>query len=115
MSVTRRGPHPATVSLAAWFEQNLLTPIHRDTIVADWEGSQRDPLKRVRRNGGARELLDPKGIAILWGRGDRKIINQLGIGPVGDDYFISYKPKNQQELDLLRDGRNAELGSPRFP
>jgi hypothetical protein len=29
-------------------------------------GSQLDPLKRVRRNGGARDLLEGEGIEIAW-------------------------------------------------
>lgn len=28
-------------------------------------GPQLDPLKRVRRNGGARDILDPEGIEII--------------------------------------------------
>lgn len=29
-------------------------------------GSQLDPLKRVRRNGGARDILDREGIEVVW-------------------------------------------------
>jgi hypothetical protein len=29
-------------------------------------GSQLDPLKRVRRNGGARDILEGEGIEISW-------------------------------------------------
>ncbi len=34
-------------------------------------GSQLDPLKRVRRNGGARDILDREGIEIIWLGGNR--------------------------------------------
>jgi hypothetical protein len=33
-------------------------------------GSQLDPLKRVRRNGGARDILDREGIDVVWLRGN---------------------------------------------
>lgn len=34
-------------------------------------GSQLDPLKRVRRNGGARDILDREGIDIIWLGGNK--------------------------------------------
>lgn len=34
-------------------------------------GSQLDPLKRVRRNGGARDILDREGIEIVWLGGNK--------------------------------------------
>jgi hypothetical protein len=34
-------------------------------------GSQLDPLKRVRRNGGARDILDREGIGIIWLGGNK--------------------------------------------
>ena len=34
-------------------------------------GSQLDPLKRVRRNGGARDILDREGIEIIWLGGNK--------------------------------------------
>lgn len=39
--------------------------VTREQIV-DAAGSQLDPLKRVRRNGGARDILDSEGIDIVW-------------------------------------------------
>ena len=63
---------------------------------------QHDYMKRVRRNGGARDLLAPKGIALLWGGGDKATIAKLNLGPVSADEFISYKPVTQSEADLLR-------------
>jgi hypothetical protein len=44
--------------------------ITRDQIVAA-AGSQLDPLKRVRRNGGARDILDREGIEVIWLGGNR--------------------------------------------
>ena len=34
-------------------------------------GSQLDPLKRVRRNGGARDILDREGIEVIWLGGNK--------------------------------------------
>ena len=63
---------------------------------------QKDYMKRVRRNGGARDLLAPKGIAVLWGQKDRDLIVRLGLGDVTDEEFISYAPTDPQHLSLLR-------------
>jgi hypothetical protein len=112
-SQIRGAARAASRRLAAHFEANQGTPISRDTV-ADLADEQKDPLKRVRRNGGARDYLDPKGIAILWGKGDRKVIKQLGLGPVADDEFIAYKPKSQSEFDIIRSGSHKKLQSPGF-
>jgi len=39
--------------------------VTREQIV-EAAGSQLDPLKRVRRNGGARDILDHLGIEVVW-------------------------------------------------
>jgi hypothetical protein len=100
----------ASARLAALFEKRLGAAVSR------WEvqkvANQLDYMKRLRRNGGARDILDQKGIALLWGSGDSSVISKLGIGPVGADEFVSYKPKDQQELNLLRQNGHADLQKP---
>jgi hypothetical protein len=59
-------------------------------------------MKRVRRNGGARDILAPLGIAILWGGADRVLITALRLGPVGPDEFISFTPRTPSESTMLR-------------
>jgi hypothetical protein len=59
-------------------------------------------MKRIRRNGGARDILAPQGIAILWGQKDRALIAKLNLGRIGPDEFISYQPKKTSEIDALR-------------
>lgn len=76
------------------------TPIPRSAISAI--ASQLDPLKRVRANGGARDILRPEGIAILWGQNDRDVIRDLGLGSILSDEFISVRPETEVELTLLR-------------
>lgn len=58
-------------------------------------------MKRIRRNGGARDNLAPKGIAILYSETDRALMQQLRLS-FGTREFVSYKPKNEAEAVLLR-------------
>jgi hypothetical protein len=104
-------PGGATQRLAALFEENQGVPISRQQI-QDLAGSQLDYMNRLRRNGGARDILDEKGIALLWGGRDRLVIELLGLGPITTNEFISYTPANQGELDLLRSNRHADLQAP---
>lgn len=86
--------------VAELFRNVQNTPIPRSAIPAI--APQLDPLKRVRKNGGARDILRPEGIAILWGRKDRETIAELGLGPVLSDEFISVAPDNEHDLSILR-------------
>ncbi|GAW41305.1 Type-2 restriction enzyme NaeI [Brevundimonas sp. SH203] len=86
--------------VAELFRNVQNTPIPRSAIPAI--APQLDPLKRVRKNGGARDILRPEGIAILWGRKDRETISELGLGPVLSDEFISVEPDNEHDLSILR-------------
>ena len=102
----------ASERLATLFEERQGEPVSR------WEvqevAAQLDYMKRLRRNGGARDILDEKGIALLWGGGDSHVISVLGLGPVANDEFISYTPANAKELALLRANGHAELQNPGF-
>lgn len=105
-------PTGASKRLANLFEGKQGVPISR------WEvqkvANQLDYMKRLRRNGGARDILDQKGIALLWGSGDHYLIQQLGLGSVAADEFIAYTPKSAAELALLRANGHADLASPGF-
>jgi hypothetical protein len=92
MSATRR--------VAEMFEQRQGVPISREEVRR--VANQLDYMKRIRRNGGARDILDQKRIAILWGAGDRGLIASFGLGSVSETEFISYAPKNASELALIR-------------
>lgn len=102
----------ASTRLAELFENKQGVPISRDEIerIAD----QLDYMKRLRRNGGARDILDQKGVALLWGSGDRIVIEKLKLGPVSEREFISYTPKDRAELILLQRNGHSELVSPGF-
>ncbi|NTH46618.1 hypothetical protein G6K98_15930 [Agrobacterium rhizogenes] len=86
--------------IAALFEKIQRRPISRLQVQA--LAQQHDYMKRIRKNGGARDVLAPKGIALLWGQGDRSIIEALRLGPVTADEFISVTPQTVEEETLLR-------------
>ncbi|MBY3589485.1 hypothetical protein HJA87_06250 [Rhizobium bangladeshense] len=86
--------------IAALFEKIQRQPISRLQVQA--LAQQHDYMKRIRRNGGARDVLAPKGIALLWGQGDRATIEALNLGPVTADEFISVKPQTPEDTALLQ-------------
>ena len=93
-------PRGGTERLAALFRAVQGRPISRLLVQA--VAQQDDYMKRIRRNGGARDLLAPEGIAILWGQKDRELIRKLGLPSCGPDEFISFKPESLEEITLLR-------------
>ncbi len=85
--------------IAELFRRCEGTGVSRVQIVA--VGAQDDPMRRVRRGGGARDFLAPQGIAILYSENDRDLMRQLGLR-FGSREFMSYRPKNAKEVELLR-------------
>jgi hypothetical protein len=86
--------------VAALFREIQKRPISRLHVQAI--AQQDDYMKRIRRNGGARDILAKEGIAILWGQADRVAIKKLKLGSIGPDEFISYKPLVADEIALLK-------------
>lgn len=95
--VTHRG---GAARVAELFRHLQRTPIPRSAISAI--AAQLDPLKRVRANGGARDILRLEGIAILWGQKDRPLITALGLPQILSDEFISLSAHTPNEASLLR-------------
>lgn len=89
-----------TSRIAALFELVQRRPISRMQVQA--LAQQHDYMKRIRRNGGARDVLAPKGIALLSGAYDQSLINALGLGIVTSEEFISVSPANDVEYRLLK-------------
>lgn len=86
--------------VAELFRNLQNTPIPRSAIAAI--AAQLDPLKRVRANGGARDILRAEGIAILWGSYDRALISALGLPRLLSDEFVSLTPVNGDQRKLLQ-------------
>lgn len=85
--------------LAILFETCLGIPISRVQVAA--VAAQDDYMKRLRKNGGARDILAPKDIAILYSETDRALMRMLGLS-FGYREFISHKPCNEKEAALMR-------------
>lgn len=98
-------PRGGTERLTCLFETCLETPVSRVLIASI--AAQDDFMKRIRRNGGARDNLAPKGIAILYSETDRALMQQLGLS-FGSREFVSYRPKNEDEATLLRDAGHID-------
>jgi hypothetical protein len=59
-------------------------------------------MKRLRRNGGARDSLARDGIALLSGSYDSALIEALRLPKCEKDEFISFRPTLQADKSLLR-------------
>ncbi|WP_169798341.1 NaeI family type II restriction endonuclease [Sphingomonas soli] len=99
------GPGGGSQRVALLFEKYQNIAISRVQIIA--VAAQDDPMRRVRRNGGARDILAPKGIAILYSETDRDIMRSLGL-TFGTREFISYAPQNDAEAILLRNAGHID-------
>jgi len=82
-------------------------PISRKAV-AD-AAQQLDPMKRVRKNGGARDQLWSEGIALLSGKYHSQLIGKLGLPACGPAEFISHKVANEKERRLVAPLRRADL------
>jgi hypothetical protein len=92
--------------IATLFELVQGRPIARSTVADICQ--QDDPLKRIRRNGGARDFLAPKGIAILYSRTERELAKLLGLPALKSDEFISHSPRNDEERRLLKESGHID-------
>ncbi|MEO9601447.1 NaeI family type II restriction endonuclease [Parasphingorhabdus sp.] len=88
-----------TKRLATLFENCLGLPVSRIQVAAI--AAQDDYMKRIRRNGGARDILAPKGIAILYSETDRELMHQLGL-KFGYREFLSHRALDDGQAELLR-------------
>lgn len=96
----------ATQRLATLFELRPGLAIPRHTVES--LANQLDPLNRIRRNGGARDILAPKGIAILFGKNDRKLLEILGYKDIAQNEFVSHIPQTAQEEQILREAKHID-------
>lgn len=91
-----------TERLVRLFENVQGQPVSRDVIKA--VARQRDYMKRLRRNGGARDPLGKKGIVVLSGAYDRVWIEALGLPRCSRSEFIAFTPSKRQWRELQAEG-----------
>lgn len=94
-------PRGGTERLAMLFRRHQRLPISRLLVQA--LAQQKDYMKRLRKNGGARDFLASEGIALLSGKVHHELIQKLGLPSCGKDDFISIKPTTPEQIRLLRD------------
>ena len=87
---------------AKFCRKNLWRILHRrvfEALLFD----QLDPMKRLRRNGGAPDLLSREGIAILIGTRvqDKKAAKELGLDDLRSDYIVSVAARNEKERSKM--------------
>lgn len=92
-------PRGGTERLARLFTLYQRRPISRTLVQA--LAQQHDYMKRLRKNGGARDLLKQQGVALLSGKTHRLLITQLGLPQTSPEDFISVTPTNSEEHTLL--------------
>ncbi len=92
-------PRGGTERLARLFELYQRRPISRLLVQA--LAQQDDYMKRLRKNGGARDVLAKQGIALLGGKTHRSLIQKLGLPHTSEKDFISVKPNDGREVALL--------------
>lgn len=88
-----------TARLVCLFETCLGIPVSRVLIAS--VAAQDDFMKRIRRNGGARDVLRPKGIAVLYSEADRDLMRALGL-TFGTREFVSFRAASKDQEALLR-------------
>lgn len=86
---------------ALFFAENLRRPTHRKVLEALLH-DQRDPMKRLRGNNGAKDVLRPQNIALLSGLYFNNTLARLGLPRIAKDEFIAVDVQTDAERDLLR-------------
>ncbi|NHA14135.1 NaeI family type II restriction endonuclease [Thioalkalivibrio sp. XN279] len=97
--ITDPAVRAANERIVRLFTTTLKVPIDRRVI--EGVARQKDPMKRLRKNGGARDELALMGIALLSGKYHGEMIAELGLPSCSPDQFIAYKPETQAERELL--------------
>ena len=93
-------PKGGTERLSLLFRTYQRVPIYRDVLLA--LAHQKDAMKRLRKNGGARDRLAKDGIALLSGKYNSALIAKLGLPQCGVNDFLSVKPSMAEEVTMLR-------------
>lgn len=95
-----RKVQPGTQRAADFFRANIDKIVPREVVQALLH-DQLDPLKRLRKNQGARGVLEPEGIALLSGSFGRKVLKALGRPEIANDEFLAIVPRNGDDRRTL--------------
>ena len=95
-----RKVQPGTARAVKFFSANIDKVVPREVVQA-LLFDQLDPLKQLRKNQGARGVLEPKGIALLSGSFGRKVLRALGRPEIPNDAFLAIVPKDEHERRIL--------------
>jgi hypothetical protein len=83
---------PGAKRAADFFRENLKRKVHR-SIIQSLLHDQRDYMKRVRGNGGARDILEHDGIELLSGTYDAKRAKEKGFFISRDEFIALARPR----------------------
>jgi hypothetical protein len=75
---------------ATFFEENIGRVVHR-RVVESLLFDQSDYMKRLRSNGGAKDLLDLKQILLFNGSTDAAKLERRGLPPIGSEEWVSVR------------------------
>jgi hypothetical protein len=93
-------PKGGTQRLYRLFKCFVGKPISRQT--AEAIARQKDFMKRLRGNGGVRDMLEPEGVVLLSGTYDRNLAAEFGIINLADDEFVACPVKTKTQLVAVR-------------
>lgn len=96
---TITSPHGGNDKVAMLFRVHQRQAISRSTVES--LAQQKDYMRRIRKNGGARDLLRSERIALLSGKYHKELIAALGLQRCARDEFIAVRPQNPEEEELL--------------
>ena len=101
-AVVRRilGGRNGTECVVMLFRELQRIPISRKVIQT--VAPQKDSLKRVRKNGGARDRLAQSNIVLLSGAYHRDLIADLGLAACTREEFISLQLSSEAEKEIVR-------------
>jgi Restriction endonuclease NaeI len=74
---------------AQFFRENLNRPFHR-VVVQTLLHDQLDYMKRLRGNGGARDLLKKDDVVLLSSAYEKASLEKLGFEPKGKDFWVAF-------------------------